>query len=270
MSPLASNSKKASVEELSQVIDNETLVFDELLARANGEMHPNIVDLVSHFVGSGDEAKTAGFMLPIEAYEKPVHFFVTEFLGGGSLADEIDRRSESGVRFEEQEVLDVAVSVSDGLRFLHARGVVHRDIKPDNLVYSESKKELKLIDFSTADAAPKEEESMLKAFHGAVGTRGYGAPEVCLDGQGYGLKGYGPSCDIFSLGCVLHEMLAGRVPQVELFPQSPGAKARVICCLPEDVSAETRSLVKSMLHVIPTRRPTASDILHVAKAVNSS
>jgi len=274
MSPYAfEDGEGESVDELSGVIEKETLVFKELLARSNGKMHPNVVDLVSHFELAGDEAKKAGFLMPDEAYEKPVHFFVTEFLGGGSLGDEIKRRQESCARFEEQEVLDVAVSVSEGLRFLHAKGIAHRDIKPDNLVYSQSQKELKLIDFSVSDVASQQEKHMHKAFRGSVGTEGFAAPEVHLEGMIDGPKGYGPSCDIFSLGCVLHEMLAGELPEVELFPDSPGKKARVICDLgdlPQAISVETQRLVESMLAENPAHRPTASDIYNNATALKCS
>jgi serine/threonine protein kinase len=265
MTPFAANVPPKCLDQAYHVIKKETHVFNELLARSSGKMHPNVVGLMSHFATHGSEAKEAGISLPIRAYHRYVHFFVTEFLGGGSLADVIKRRRESSSRFEEQELLEVVVSVSAGLRFLHAKGIVHRDIKPDNLVYSHGQKELKLIDFSASEALPNQEgKEMHKAFFGSVGTRGYTAPEVTSGGR---LNGYGPSCDIFSLGCVLHEMLVGAVPEVELFPKSPGAKTQVTCCLPEEVSADVRRLIESMLAVDPADRPTPSDILH---ALNSN
>jgi len=180
-----------------------------------------------------------------------VHFFVTEFLGGGSLADAIKYKIQSGTQFEIQEVFDVAMSVSEGLRFLHAHGIVHRDVKPQNLIYSLCRKQLKLIDFSVAGVAPQEE--MDSAFCGNVGTKGFVAPEVLRGGT----EGYGPSCDIFSLGCILHEMLAGEPPSVHL----NGTSAHVSSCLPINLSNQTRCFVDSLLAVNPGDRPSASDIV---------
>lgn len=239
--------------ELYSSIVKETRVFDELLSI--GEMHPNVVDVVSQFVSPGEEARKAGFLLPSEAYEKPVHIFVSEFLGGGSLSDAINHKKASGTMFVPQEVLDVARSVSEGLHFLHARGVAHRDVKPSNLIYSLSRKDLKLIDFSLAGVAPKEE----MFFHGNVGTKGFVAPEVLRDGLPGNVrtKGYGFSCDMFSLGCVLHEMLAGEPPIVKLCDES---SAEVIDCLPQLLSSTTRNFVRSLLAVNPADRPTASDV----------
>lgn len=241
--------------ELSNCIAKETNAFNQLLAC--GEMHPNVVDLVSHFVTPGDEAKEAGFFLPNKPLEEPVHVFVTEFLGGGSLEDAIKHKKASGSSFVAQEVLDVALSVSEGLRFLHRRGVVHRDVKPANLIYSGSRKDLKLIDFSLAGVVPKAE--MCEAFHGNVGTKGFVAPEVLRGGD----VGYGPGCDIFSLGCVLHEMLAGEPPSVEC----SGESFRVVSCLPQKLSGATRRFVDSCLTVDPVDRPSASDIFDECTAL---
>lgn len=244
--------------ELSNCIEKETRVFDQLLA--SGDMHPNVVDLVSQFVSSGDEARKAGFFMPGEAYQQPVHYFVTEFLGGGSLENAIKYKKSSGTSFEANEVLDVAVSVSEGLRFLHSYGVVHRDVKPQNLIYDMSRKHLKLIDFSLAGVAPKDEVHET-FYYGNVGTKGFVAPEVLRGGD----VGYGPSCDIFSLGCVLHEMLAGEPPSVTL----NDASACVETSLPQKLSGATRRFVESLLAANPMDRPCASEIYAVCASLSS-
>lgn len=242
---------------LSKCIEKETRVFDQLLA--SGSLHPNVVDVVSQFVSPGVEARKAGFFLPMEAFDEPVHFFVTEFLGGGSLADAINHKKASRTTFEAREVLDVALFVSQGLRFLHDHGIAHRDVKPQNLIYSRCRKHLKLIDFSLAGMASEEE--METAFHDNVGTNGFVAPEVLRGGD----MGYGPSCDIFSLGCVLHEMLAGEPPNVELC----GESSRVTTCLPDKLSGATRRFVDSLLAVDPMDRPKAADIFDVCHALGA-
>lgn len=260
MSSFAASSTAAS----SNYIDHEKRAFDQLVA--SGETHPNVVDLVSQFESPGAEARKAGFFLPMEAYENPVHCFVTEFLGGGSLEDSIKHRKASGTTFTAQEVLDVALSVSEGLGFLHAQGIAHRDVKPGNLIYSVSREDLKLIDFSLAAVAPKKTMQHFphhQHFHGNVGTKGYVAPEVLRNSSKNG--GYGPTCDVFSLGCVLHEMLAGEPPSVEL----GNGSTRVVTNLSSGLSRATRHFVDSLLALNPASRPTAPEILALCTSLKS-
>lgn len=255
---------EATKDILTGCIAKETLVFDKLLG--SGESHPHVVDPVAQFVRPGSEAHDIGLLLPQEAVENSVHFFVAEFLGGGSLADRMKYRQATGSRFEPQEVLDVAVAVSQGLAFLHVQGIAHRDVKPENLIYSNgTPRELKLIDFSLAAVARADQ--MEGAFHGEVGTEGYVAPEVLM--QGKGAQGYGPKCDIFSLGCVLHAMLAGNAPTVELSSSGPFA-ARVNSSLPAGVSSKTRRFLNSLLAVRPEDRPEALEIIDICKSVSIS
>lgn len=232
---------------VSRCIRKETRVFDELLT--TGKMHPNVADVISRFVSPGKEATQAGISLPDGASKQPVSFFITEFLGGGSLADEIRRREEAGALFHEHEVLAVAQCVSDGLRFLHAQGVTHRDVKPENLIYSKSREQIKLIDFSLAEIAPK--VGAESAFHDRnVGTRGFMAPEILMDSE----EGHGPRCDVFSFGCVLYRMLTGKLPHVDL------ENVCVIACLPQALTVKTRRLIDSMLATNPMDRPTSAEV----------
>jgi len=256
---------EGTAAELSNSIDMETRAFEELLA--SGDTHKSIVDTIAQFCGTGSEAGDLGMDLPNEAYEQPVHYFVTELLDGGSLHDEIDRRMKSKELFAESEVMAVALSVSEGLLFLHHRGIVHRDVKPENLLWPNSRTrrdcgQLKLIDFSVAGVAPKEEDFDLDAaFDEKLGTRGFVAPEV-LQQANEAVEDpamYGTSVDVFSLGCTLHAMLTGQPPEVEI-SKSDGA-ASVTCSLPEDTAATTRRLIESMLAVESSDRPSVSDIL---------
>lgn len=251
---------EATKDILSDCIAKETLVYEKLLTR--GERHPQVVDVVTQFTGPGNEAKDLGLILPKQAIEQPVHFFISEFLGGGSLAD----RMKYSSKFEPHEVLEVAIAVSQGLAFLHTQGIAHRDVKPENLIYSSgTPRELKLIDFSLADVA--QSDQMNGAFRGNLGTEGYVAPEVLM--QGKGADGYGPSCDIFSLGCVLHAMLANKPPDVQL-PGSGSGDVRVNTCIPAGVSSKTRRFIQSLLAVNPEERPEAGAILDICTAVSLS
>lgn len=152
--------------------------------------------------------------------------------------------------FQEDELLAVALGISDGLRFLHAEGVTHRDVKPENLIYCQSQKQIKLIDFSLAELAPKGAQTGIR---GRDGTQGFMAPEVLVNSQ----EGYGPSCDIFSFGCVLHKMLAGHLPHADV------ANNRVITCIPQRLTIETQRLVESLLAADPMDRPNASEAYEI-------
>lgn len=240
-------------EQISRGIASEERVVQKLLSM--GEQHPNVVDLVTQFVAPGYEARDTGFILPSQVYENPIHVCVTEYLGGGSLADAMHYRKSQGEVFEEDEVIEVALAVGRGISFLHQLGIAHRDVKPANLIYSTSRKDLKLIDFSLAETAPT--GRTLQPLQGDVGTEGYVAPEVMRCSYNGGEPtSYGPSCDVFSLGCVLHEMLVGETPTVELLPDS----SRVVCSLPEHLSDKMRNFVESLLAVDPTERPESSEI----------
>src|SRR5207249_11876392 len=96
--------------------------------------------------------------------------------------------------------------VADALAYAHARGVVHRDIKPDNILLDAQNGRAMVTDFGIARAA-SEGESRLTATGAAIGTPAYMSPEQCagdrdLDGRS----------DLYSLGAVAYQMLTGEPP----------------------------------------------------------
>jgi eukaryotic-like serine/threonine-protein kinase len=136
-------------------------------------------------------------------------YAVTELLEGETLADRIARQPISW-----REALDIALEVARGLATAHGKGVIHRDIKPSN-IFITSTGAVKILDFGLAcsvdplDVPPIEPGRTLplKTEPGAIlGTVGYMSPE-----QARG-EPVSPPTDIFSLGCVVYEMLSGRRP----------------------------------------------------------
>jgi len=154
--------------------------------------HPNILTI--HEVGEAQE----------------IHFIATEFIAGQTIRDLIAAHDLS-----LEEILDITAQVAVGLAAAHAAGIVHRDIKPENIM-RRADGIVKILDFGIAKLTEQpaldssNEASIIlqtQTETGAVmGTVGYMSPE-----QARGLA-VDERTDIWSLGCVLYEMLARRAP----------------------------------------------------------
>jgi serine/threonine-protein kinase len=150
----------------------------EAIAIANLR-HPNI-PAVYHY---GHEGETA--------------FIVTEFIDGGTLAD------QTGEPLPLPYTIDMLLAVASAVDYAHSRGVLHRDIKPPNVLMTRDGRPV-LNDFGLARMM----ESEQRITQGAqiMGTPQYMAPEQCLGEE------LGPPADIYALSVVAYEMLTGRVP----------------------------------------------------------
>jgi tetratricopeptide (TPR) repeat protein len=133
-------------------------------------------------------------------------FIVMQYVGGETLAASIQRK-----RLGPSEMLEVAIAVADGLAEAHARGIVHRDIKPQNIMIT-ARGQAKILDFglakpaADADATGVETQSLWTQAGAIVGTAPYMSPEQ-VKGQALDARS-----DIFSFGAVLYELLSGHRP----------------------------------------------------------
>ena len=135
-------------------------------------------------------------------------YIVMEYLEGKDLSEVMRKRGAMSAR----DVLLFLEPICDALQSAHDQGVVHRDLKPDNIfVTSESPPRLKLLDFGIAKLVQHEDSPGLTATGMIMGTPFYVSPE---QGQGQ-IKRIGPWSDIYSLGVILYEMLSGVRPFTE-------------------------------------------------------
>lgn len=144
--------------------------------------------------------------------ERGVHYLVMEWLDGRTLDEQL-----GDVGLSPAESVAVAVRIASGLAAIHARGLVHRDIKPDNVVLGGGGvvEQVRILDFGVA--RPTLIREVITRTGRAVGTPGYMSPE-----QARGERALDARSDVFSLGCVLYECLTGR-------PPFPGEHATAVC-----------------------------------------
>jgi hypothetical protein len=200
-------------------------------ARAAGLLsHPNIVTIYD--VGELDEGDGTSYI-------------AMEFVEGRSLRQMVPH----GERLDPDQALDITMQVARGLDYAHRRGVVHRDVKPANILVREDGL-VKLADFGVArlDAS-----SDLTRTGESVGSPSYIPPEML---RGEAVDG---RADLFSLGVLLYELLTGRKPfqgdsLAALYHQTLSAEPRPPSSLNPDVPPEWDAVVARMLAKRPEDR----------------
>jgi serine/threonine protein kinase len=130
------------------------------------------------------------------------HYLVMEYVEGTDLRVEIDRRRSLGQPFTPDEVLYLLGQVADALDYAHQRGIIHRDIKPGNILLTTDGQAI-LSDFGLAMLRDRVSQATVGQ---ALGTPEYIAPEQAMDS-----RAAVPQSDIYALGGILYEMVTGRV-----------------------------------------------------------
>jgi serine/threonine-protein kinase len=129
------------------------------------------------------------------------HYFVMEYVEGRTVYDDIVKHK----RYNETDAIDIIIQVAEALLHAHAKGLIHRDVKPKNIMLSKEGV-AKLADMGLARAMSDKEAAEAEAGK-AFGTPYYISPE-----QIRGEKDIGPPSDIYSLGATLYHMVTGAVP----------------------------------------------------------
>jgi serine/threonine protein kinase len=177
-------------------------------------------------------------------------YIVMEYLGGGSLHHYLKRRTSR--RLDEVRARRIFYQSCQGLKYLHDRCVVHRDIKLENLLLDENGI-VKIIDFGFATIVPRGKK--IRVF---CGTPSYMAPEIVTKKEHAG-----PNTDVWAIGVVLYATLCGTFPfkaqnDRELYTRI----AKGVFTFPDNqVGKEVQALVYRMLTTDWQRRPLIADVL---------
>ena len=180
------------------------------------------------------------------------HFIVMEFIEGETLSQVLAREG----RFSASRAVDIATQICDVLEEAHRLGIIHRDLKPSNILIG--KRGVCVLDFGVAKVlASSAESTATHASTGSgqlIGTPRYMSPEQCL-GQRVGARS-----DLYSLGVLLYEMLAGRPPFVDplqsaLLVKQATAPAPPLPKLRQDIARPLALAVHTLLAKRPEDRP---------------
>lgn len=214
------------------------LIINEILVM-KGSKHKNIVNFIEAYLLKNDL------------------WVVMEYMEGGSLTDIVTHSIMT-----EGQMARVCKETLEGLKFLHSKGIIHRDIKSDNILLS-MKGDIKLTDFGFC-AQIKDYSAKRNTM---VGTPYWMAPEVVTK------KSYGPKVDIWSLGIMTIEMIEGEPPYLNetplraLFLITTNGKPKLKD--PEALSSALRNFLDHCLEVDPEKRYDAVSLLQtsfIAKA----
>ena len=241
------------------------------LKKAPWKTAPQSIAAVKYYHGKlkneVEVMKTIGASLSVvylyDSFEddESVHLLM-ELCSGGELLDRISLGGSSDYR--EAKAANLVKSVLRTAVQCHSRGIIYRDIKPDNFLFQTEDEDspLKATDFGLAGKLPPKGEVLARR----CGTPSYMAPEVIE-------RNYGSQADVWSAGVVAYQLLSGRLPFVDTKNARPNAKEVFRAILEDDidlvsdpwssVSDEAKNFVRKLLDRDPESRPTArAALLH--------
>jgi serine/threonine-protein kinase len=242
--------KRAAIKVLKQHLCRDTVTVERFIDEArvvNQIGHPNIVDIFAF--GEMPDSR---------------RYFVMEWLKGETLRERLRRG-----RLSLTEVAAVIKPLARALEAAHQHNIIHRDLKPENVMLVDLGDEqalVKLLDFGVAKLKNKTDVEKTGAGQ-IIGTPMYLAPEQARDSDEVGW-----SSDIYSLGCLMFELLTGRPPFVastiiemvtKHVTETPVAPSSLIEEIPEEID----QLVLGMLAKLPLDRPTLVHVRSVLELV---
>jgi serine/threonine-protein kinase len=192
-------------------------------------------------------------------------YYVMPFVAGESLRARLNRERQLSV----DEALRITCEVASALDHSHRRGIIHRDIKPENILLEDG--QAMVADFGIARAVDAVGEGKLTSTGVSLGTPTYMSPE-----QGMADPGLDGRSDIYSLGCVLYEMLAGQPPFTGRTTQALIARHSLdqvpsLSVVRQSIPEDVEDAVLRALEKVPADRfATAAEFANALRACNGS
>jgi serine/threonine protein kinase len=188
-----------------------------------------------------------GIVTLLDAGDRDEHpYLVLELIDGPTLTERLAGKG----RLASTEVADLAISLAEALAYAHAEGIVHRDVKPSNILCSADR--VVLTDFGIARLVASTDQHTRTGE--TIGSAAYLAPEQVTGGQ------IGTAADIYSLGLVLLEALTGERAYSGTPIAAAIARLSVRPVIPDSVGPVWRNLLDAMTQSDPADRPTAAEV----------
>ena len=173
------------------------------------------------------------------------HYFVMEYVEGKTVYDDL----AGGRAYPEAEALDIVIQIAEALEHAHERGLIHRDVKPKNIMITKDGV-AKLADMGLAREAEDEQAAQLEA------GRAYGTPYYISPEQIRGELDIGFRADIYSLGATFYHMVTGKVPFEAATPSAVMHKHLKEALVPPDHINPSLSVgVAEVIEVMMAKRP---------------
>jgi len=197
---------KLGAGAMATVFKAKQLSLDRLVAiKILPRKFSSNAQFIERFYAEGRAAAQLNHPNIVQAYDVgqsgEFHYFVMEYVDGSTVHDVITANK----RFKEADALNIAISVAEALEHAHDRGLIHRDVKPKNIMLTKQGL-VKVADLGLARAIEDKDAALAEA------GKAYGTPYYISPEQIRGEVNIGPQADIYSLGATLYHMVTGNVP----------------------------------------------------------
>lgn len=236
-----------SVKKAIRISDGKEVAI-KIIPKRNVQNHFDMVKDEVGVLANLNHPNVIGYYDSFESRDK--FYLVFELATGGELFERLFERG----KFSEKDAVQIIKSVLNGLEYLHEHDIVHRDMKPENLLFKtpESNADLVICDFGIAKTS-----SQTSALETVCGSPGYVAPEVLTQ------KGYGSAIDMWAVGVITYTLLCGYQPfqaedQVELIDEITHARYDFHERYWRNISMEGKDFIRALLTLDDKKRLTAT------------
>ncbi|XP_072964888.1 serine/threonine/tyrosine-protein kinase HT1-like [Typha angustifolia] len=239
--------KEVAIKLISEPEEDATLAafleeqFDSEVALLLRLRHPNIITFVA------------------ACKKSPVFCIITEYMAGGSLRKFLHKQEPNSVPLKL--VLKLALEIARGMNYLHSQGILHRDLKSENILLGEDMS-VKVADFGISCV-----ESQCGSGKGFTSTYRWMAPEMIKE------KSHTRKVDVYSFGVVLWELLTALIPFNDMTPEQAAfavAQKNARPRLPPSCPPAFSHLIKRCWATNPDKRPQFEDIVTILESYKES